>query len=456
MIKIPDNIAPENHRFFVITQIAYIVGLTAHLALGILFHFLNVQEMARFNFFISVPIFTAALALNRSAFLNLAFGLAIFELYFHQVAAVYFLGWESGLQYFLIYLAALPFFNARWNLRLRLVFILFICVSYVFLYTYFKVPDAIRLTPFYYYVLYVSSAITTLLLLVVIINYFVRSTDRAETELKQANLNLSKKNDQIQETLKQRDKALADLDRELSDAADYVRTILPSPMSKGNIRTDWRFVPSASLGGDAFGYHWLDSKRLALYLIDVSGHGARPALLSVSVINALRSHALPDTDFYSPANVLGTLNKAFPSEQNNAMFFTIWYGVYDTDSHEMCFASGGHPPALLKPKTDEGFTDVKSLMTPNPLIGAMEEAQFTDLKCTIPNNSILYIFSDGVYEIEKASSGQMWQLDEFKQYMAAQDSDLGGTMDRLMEHVRTLSDSVEFSDDFTILGVEIG
>ena len=40
-----------------------------------------------------------------------------------------------------------------------------------------------RLTPFFYYVLYVSGAITTLFLLVVTINYFDRSTDRAETEL---------------------------------------------------------------------------------------------------------------------------------------------------------------------------------------------------------------------------------------------------------------------------------
>ncbi len=137
------------------------------------------------------------------------------------------------------------------------------------------------------------------------------------------------------------------------------------------------------------------------------------------------------------------------------MFFTIWYGVYDTDNHEMCFASGGHPPALLKPKTYEGFTDLKSLITPNPLIGAMEEAQFTELKCTIPDNSMLYIFSDGVYEIEK-TDGQMWQFDEFRQYLASQASDLGGTMDRLMEHVRILCDSVEFSGDFTILGIEIG
>jgi hypothetical protein len=46
---------------------------------------------------------------------------------------------------------------------------------------------------------------------------------------------------------------------------------------------DWRFIPSASLGGDSFGYHWIDEDHFAAYLIDVSGHGWVAALLSVSV-----------------------------------------------------------------------------------------------------------------------------------------------------------------------------
>ena len=41
---------------------------------------------------------------------GLAFSLAFIELLFHQVAAVYYIGWDSGLQYFLIYLAGLTFF----------------------------------------------------------------------------------------------------------------------------------------------------------------------------------------------------------------------------------------------------------------------------------------------------------------------------------------------------------
>ena len=45
------------------------------------------------------------------------------------------------------------------------------------------------------------------------------------------------------------------------------------------MRTAWRFQPSTQLGGDAFGYHWLDEQRLAIYLLDVCGHGVTEAEL---------------------------------------------------------------------------------------------------------------------------------------------------------------------------------
>ena len=73
-------------------------------------------------------------------------------------------------------------------------------------------------------------------------------------------------------------------------------------------RIDWKFIPSTSLGGDAFGYYWLDEDHFVISLIDVSGHGVGAALLSVSVINALRSQSLPDTDFKDPEHVLKSLN----------------------------------------------------------------------------------------------------------------------------------------------------
>ena len=68
-------------------------------------------------------------------------------------------------------------------------------------------------------------------------------------------------------SLLERNEVLKQLNTELSDAAGYVKTVLPQKISSGALMTDWRFIPSASLGGDSFGYHWLDEDHFALYLI---------------------------------------------------------------------------------------------------------------------------------------------------------------------------------------------
>ena len=92
-------------------------------------------------------------------------------------------------------------------------------------------------------------------------------------------------------------------------AAAYVQSLLPAPQT-GPISTDWVFIPSAELGGDAFGYHWLDDDHFAMYLLDVCGHGIGAALHSVSVLNVLRAQTLRDTDFYQPSDVLAALKLA--------------------------------------------------------------------------------------------------------------------------------------------------
>jgi len=71
---------------------------------------------------------------------------------------------------------------------------------------------------------------------------------------------------------------------DVDEAAKYVESLLPEPLRRGSIRAEWRFIPSADLGGDSFGYHPLDDQHFALYLLDVCGHGVGAALLSVSAL----------------------------------------------------------------------------------------------------------------------------------------------------------------------------
>jgi sigma-B regulation protein RsbU (phosphoserine phosphatase) len=237
------------------------------------------------------------------------------------------------------------------------------------------------------------------------------------------------------------------LANDIATAARYVRSLLPPPCEEGPIRADWRFIPSATLGGDAFGYHALDAEHFAVYLLDVCGHGVGAALLSVSALNAIRSEALPATDFHDPGAVLAALNRAFPMERQNDMFFTIWYGVHHAPSGTLRWAGGGHPPAML---LEPGASRPRLLDSDGPLIGAVDGLEFDSSEAPVPPGSRLFVYSDGAFEIGLPDGG-MWAFDEFVATLTAPPAGAESPMDRLVTHVRGISGREDFNDDFSMV-----
>ena len=126
----------------------------------------------------------------------------------------------------------------------------------------------------------------------------------------------------IHEALQRSEQHLA---AELAKAADYVRSLLPAPLT-GAVETEWCFQPSDQLGGDAFGYHWIDAEHFAMYLLDVCGHGVGAALLSVSVLNTLRAQTLPGVDFRQPAAVPRRSGSRLPdgTAQPTLLYGVVW------------------------------------------------------------------------------------------------------------------------------------
>jgi sigma-B regulation protein RsbU (phosphoserine phosphatase) len=242
------------------------------------------------------------------------------------------------------------------------------------------------------------------------------------------------------------------LANEMNQAARYVRSLLPDKLKKGDIRTDWRYVPSAELGGDSFGYYWLDDDHFAFFLLDVSGHGVGSALLSVSAMNALRSQALPQTDFRAPGEVLAALNNAFQMDQQNGLFFTIWYGVYHKPTRRIDYAGGGHPPVLLINGPSADRATLEPLESNGPMIGAVPDIGYQGGSVTLDAFAKLYLYSDGVYEIEKTDK-TMWPFEQFVAFMkeGTHEAEGGAMMDRLIVHDRAIQGREEFVDDFSIV-----
>ena len=252
------------------------------------------------------------------------------------------------------------------------------------------------------------------------------------------------------------------LEAELSEAAAYVQSLLPQPLT-GTIGAEARFLPCSQLGGDCFDYFWLDEDFLALYLLDVSGHGLRAALLSVSVQNILRSQSLPNVNFYEPAHVLSALNEMFEMDQRRNCYFTLWYGVYDRQKRQLVYSSAGHPPAVLLSPPEADLSQAvpqadipaaaKQLKTRGLPIGMLIDSQYRSQICEIPSGSTLFIFSDGIYEIMQ-SDGTPWSLNEFIEILTKLHRTGDDTLDGIFQMVQSFTGIHQFEDDCSLLQVK--
>jgi len=244
------------------------------------------------------------------------------------------------------------------------------------------------------------------------------------------------------------------LDRELSEAACYVRGLLPPRLLERRLSIDWSFIPSSNLGGDIFGYHRLPGGELALYLVDVSGHGIEAALLSVTIVNALRNGSLAGADFLDPASVLSRLNRAFPTEEQNNMFFTIWYGVLDEGRGVLRYSTAGAVPALLL-RGHPAPQDPELLGTEGAAAGVDEDADYRTKSLVLDEGCRLFLFSDGLFET-RGSDGRMMNFGDFLRSFKDLGAEKGPLLKTLLERARARTATGRFEDDVSFLELRFG
>lgn len=283
-------------------------------------------------------------------------------------------------------------------------------------------------------------------------DYLVKLPDRIELVARiryhsSGYINLLQRNEAYDALLKSQ-QALA---AELSSAAEYVMSLLPPALDEGPVRTEWRFAPSEQLGGDSFGYHWIDEENFAMYLLDVCDHGVGPALLSVTALNVLRTMTLPGVDFRKPEQVLRAMNDMFQMDKHNNLYFTLWYGVYRRGERKVAYSTAGHPPALLF----NGNGAPLELITPNLMIGGMPDVTYKSAVAEVEVPARLYIFSDGVYEI-RMRDGSMWNLAGFRNFMQQPPVSSGSEIEALYQFVRNAAGGGALDDDFSLLRVSFG
>ncbi len=234
-------------------------------------------------------------------------------------------------------------------------------------------------------------------------------------------------------------------ERDLQGAASYVQTLLPKSLGAGPVRADWLFLPCRDLGGNAFGYRFLQPAMFAGYMLDVAGHGTDAAMHSVAVMNYLRQHAIPGTDFADPASVLSGLDAAFCPDEHNGMFFSIFYFTYDLPARQLRYASAGRHPAFLASPAADALTlagDVRA-------VGLGEQPR-TAATVAVAAGSRLILVSDGASDMLADSHAPL----ALQELLRRRPQPGMPEPSRIHQAIHDALGTREFAEDFTALAFE--
>jgi PAS domain S-box-containing protein len=269
--------------------------------------------------------------------------------------------------------------------------------------------------------------------------------------------------DSLRATRDELRKALRELQKDLDLAATVQRSLLPASLpDDAALSAAYQFLPCASLAGDSLNVVRLDDHRFGLYVLDVSGHGVAAALLSATLSRLLSTVPSQSLLFErgpggghspaTPAEVLRRLDERHPRDTSFTQYFTIVYGVVDISARELVYTAAGQPGPLRVPRSGE---TVQLESTGHP-IGLLPEPELAERRVALEPGDRLFLFSDGIAE----TSGADGETEFGRERLA---STLGGTREQaletslegLLKALRDWNSDAPFTDDVSILGVEL-
>jgi serine phosphatase RsbU (regulator of sigma subunit)/anti-sigma regulatory factor (Ser/Thr protein kinase) len=163
---------------------------------------------------------------------------------------------------------------------------------------------------------------------------------------------------------------------------------------------------AAEVGGDFYDFFELPGQRLGIAVADVAGKGLAGCLVMSMLSALLRAYREVHSE---PATLLAVLDEQLGETLQSGSFVTMFYGVLETRTGQLTYASAGHCPMLVY-RGDGG--DVEWFKTTGIPLGAIRGGV---IRRTLKNDTIrllrgdvLVQYTDGVNEAFDASGREQF------------------------------------------------
>lgn len=211
--------------------------------------------------------------------------------------------------------------------------------------------------------------------------------------------------------------------------------------------------PARGVGGDYYDFILLQDRRLGIAIGDVSGKGIPAALLMATLRAYLRG---AQTIYHQPdlTWVMRHLNKLVYESSTSNRYATFFYAEFDPASRVLTYVNGGHnPPMLFRGHGDHA--NVVRLDAGGPVIGLMEDCDYTQGCITLEPGDLLVAFTDGVSEAMNANDDEWGEEALMKAVSACRHMPARALATTLIEAADTFVAGAPQSDDMTTVVVRV-
>ncbi len=158
----------------------------------------------------------------------------------------------------------------------------------------------------------------------------------------------------------------------------------------GGLKLAVEYRPATHVAGDLYDAFALPDGRIALIILDVSGHGINAAMLTGLAKISLRRCLIACSDL---SEAMRHVNSDIDACTSDSYFVTACVGIWNPDDGRWTYCAAGHPGGIL---IRDG--NIKELPSTAPLLGVLPDGLWETASVSLSRQDRVFLYTDGIVD----------------------------------------------------------